>query len=207
MLIARLPGLIRYQNWQSCKKLPPVVSRMRVLTTVAQESRSKSARHRTGLRRVGLQACAWPLAEGRSHGKHAAASGSSEPVPSSIRDHLEAGRGERPVRRPGGGGKQRGWQRCQQAAQRSAGPGRTRWTRMASQSATALETLNSMVAAPRHPESPSSLSLGNGLGSSLPSIGLRSLSASGLPHMGSFGGSVSLVSIGCPSPISETFSA
>ncbi len=72
---------------------------------------------------------------------------------------------------------------------------------MASHSATALETLNSMaVPAPRRPESPSSLSLGNGLGSSLPSIGLRSLSASGLPHMGSFGGGVSLVCLGRPSP-------
>ena len=49
--------------------------------------------------------------------------------------------------------------------------------------ATALETLTSVVM-PRRPESPSSLSLGNGLGSSLPSIGLRSVSNSGLPHMG-----------------------
>ena len=71
---------------------------------------------------------------------------------------------------------------------------------MTSRGASALESLSSVhpiMAGPRHPESPSSLSLlGNGLASGLPSIGpLRSGSANGLP---SFGGSLNLVSP--PSP-------
>ena len=65
-----------------------------------------------------------------------------------------------------------------------------------------MEAFTCMVL-PRQTESPSSLSLGNGLGSSLPSIGLRSVSASGLPHMGSFGGSLNLVSLDAPSPRRE----